>query len=184
MKKHVTRLFVSCLAAFLLLNSVGSALACTGVYVGKDVSADGSIIIGRCEDIGAVYDKLQTYVPASDEADRTMDDINGFSYPLPAHTYGYTQMEDHPDAGDGLYAAVCVNEKGVAITGTVTAYGCDAWGEADPFVEDGLREAVIPCLAAATAATAKEAVDVLTKAVDTYGSESGHIVMMADQNEA
>ena len=151
MKKHVTRLFVSCLAAFLLLNSVGSALACTGVYVGKDVSADGSIIIGRCEDIGAVYDKLQTYVPASDEADRTMDDINGFSYPLPAHTYGYTQMEDHPDAGDGLYAAVCVNEKGVAITGTVTAYGCDAWGEADPFVEDGLREAVIPCLAAATA---------------------------------
>lgn len=184
MKKHFTRLLVTALAAFLLLNSVGSALACTGVYVGKDVSADGSIIIGRCEDIGAVYDKLQTYVPAADGEGRTMDDINGFSYPLPAHTYAYTQMEDHPDAGDGLYAAVCVNEKGVAITGTVTAYGCEAWNEADPFVEEGLREAVIPCLAAATAATAKEAVDVLTKAVDTYGSESGHIVMMADQNEA
>lgn len=184
MKKHFTRLLVTALAAFLLLNSVGSALACTGVYVGKDVSADGSIIIGRCEDIGAVYDKLQTYVPAADGEGRTMDDINGFSYPLPAHTYAYTQMEDHPDAGDGLYAAVCVNEKGVAITGTVTAYGCEAWNEADPFVEEGLREAVIPCLAAATAATAKEAVDVLTNAVDTYGSESGHIVMMADQNEA
>lgn len=184
MKKHFTRLLVTALAAFLLLNSVGSALACTGVYVGKDVSADGSIIIGRCEDIGAVYDKLQTYVPAADGKGRTMDDINGFSYPLPEHTYAYTQMEDHPDAGDGLYAAVCVNEKGVAITGTVTAYGCEAWNEADPFVEEGLREAVIPCLAAATAATAKEAVDVLTKAVDTYGSESGHIVMMADQNEA
>lgn len=184
MKKHFTRLLVTALAAFLLLNSVGSALACTGVYVGKDVSADGSIIIARCEDISAVYDKLQTYVPASDEAGRTMDDINGFSYPLPTHTYAYTQMEDHPNAGDGLYAAVCVNEKGVAITGTVTAYGCGAWREADPFVEEGLREAVIPCLAAATADTAKQAVDVLTKAVDTYGSESGHIIMMADQNEA
>ena len=66
MKKHFTRLLVTALAAFLLLNSVGSAFACTGLYVGKDVSADGSIIIARCEDIGAVYDKLQTYVPAAD----------------------------------------------------------------------------------------------------------------------
>ena len=184
MKKHFTRLFVTALAVFLLLNSVGSALACTGLYVGKDVSADGSIIIARCEDIGAVYDKLQTYVPASDEAGRTMDDIYGFSYPLPAHTYGYTQMEDHPNAGDGLYAAVCVNEMGVAITGTVSASGCDAWKEADPYVDEGLREAVIPCLAAATASTAKEAVEVLCKAVDEYGSAEGNVIMMADQNEA
>ena len=184
MKKHFTRLLVTALAAFLLLNSVGSAFACTGLYVGKDVSADGSIIIARCEDIGAVYDKLQTYVPAADGEGRTMDDINGFSYPLPAHTYGYTQMEDHPDAGDGLYAAVCVNEKGVAITGTVSASGCEAWEEADPYVDEGLREAVIPCLAAATASTAREAVDVLCKAVDTYGSAEGNVILMADQNEA
>ena len=45
-------------------------------------------------------------------------------------------MEDHPDAGDGLYAAVCVNEKGVAITGTVSASGSDAWKEADPYVDE------------------------------------------------
>lgn len=184
MKKHFTRLLVTALAAFLLLNSVGSAFACTGLYVGKDVSADGSIIIARCEDIGAVYDKLQTYVPAADGEGRTMDDINGFSYPLPAHTYGYTQMEDHPDAGDGLYAAVCVNEKGVAITGTVSASGSDAWKEADPYVDEGLREAVIPCLAAATASTAKEAVELLCKAVDTYGSAEGNVILMADQKEA
>ena len=37
-------------------------------------------------------------------------------------------------------------------------------------MDEGLREAVIPCLAAATASTAKEAVEVLCKAVDTYGS--------------
>lgn len=185
MKKHFTRIMSTALAVFLLLSSFGSAFACTGLYVGKDVSADGSIIIARSEDIGAVYDKLQTYVPASDEAGRVMEDeINGFSYPLPAHTYGYTQMEDYADAGDGLYAAVCVNDKGVAITGTVTAYGCDTWCESNPFVDDGLREAVIPCLAAATSATAKEAVEVLTGAVDTYGSESGHIVLIADQQEA
>ena len=139
MKKHFTRIMSTALAVFLLLSSFGSAFACTGLYVGKDVSADGSIIIARCEDISAVYDKLQTYVPASDEAGRVMEDeINGFSYPLPAHTYGYTQMEDYADAGDGLYAAVCVNDKGVAITGTVTI---DDWCAFDGTVAfDGSRK--------------------------------------------
>ena len=184
MKKHFTRIITAALAVFLLTSSFGSALACTGLYVGKDVSADGSIIIGRCEDIGAVYDKLQTYVPASDVAGRTMDDINGFSYPLPAHTHGYTQMEDYPAAGDGLYAAVCVNDVSVSITGTVSASGCKAWREADPTVDEGLREAVLPALAAATASTAKEAVDVLCKAVDTYGSAEGNVILIADQQEA
>lgn len=185
MKKHLIRMASTALAVFLLLSSFGSALACTGVYVGKDVSADGSIIIGRCEDIGAVYDKLQTYVPASDVAGRVMtDEINGFSYPLPTHTHGYTQMEDHPDAGDGLYAAVCINDVSVSITGTVSASGCAAWREADPTVEEGLREAVLPALAAATASTAKEAVEVLCGAVDTYGSAEGNIILIADQHEA
>lgn len=184
MKKHFTRIITAALAVFLLTSSFGSALACTGLYVGKDVSADGSIIIGRCEDIGAVYDKLQTYVPASDVAGRTMDDINGFSYPLPAHTHGYTQMEDYPAAGDGLYAAVCVNDVSVSITGTVSASGCAAWKEADPRISEGLREAVLPALAAATASTAKEAVDVLCKAVDTYGSAEGNVILIADQQEA
>ena len=184
MKKYVTRIGSAALAVFLLLSSFGSALACTGLYVGKDVSADGSIIIARSEDIGAVYDKLQTYVPASDEAGRTMDDINGFSYPLPDHTYGYTQMEDYASAGDGLYAAVCVNELSVSITGTVSASGCAAWKEVDPTVEEGLREAVLPALAAATASTAKEAVEVLCGAVDTYGSAEGNVILIADQNEA
>ncbi len=184
MKKHFTRIITAALAVFLLTSSFGSALACTGLYVGKDVSADGSIIIGRCEDIGAVYDKLQAYVPASDVAGRTMDDINGFSYPLPAHTHGYTQMEDYPAAGDGLYAAVCVNDVSVSITGTVSASGCKAWREADPTVDEGLREAVLPALAAATASTAKEAVDVLCKAVDTYGSAEGNVILIADQQEA
>ena len=184
MKKHFTRIITAALAVFLLVSSLGSALACTGLYVGKDVSADGSIIIGRCEDIGAVYDKLQTYVPASDVAGRTIDDINGFSYPLPAHTHGYTQMEDYSAAGDGLYAAVCVNDVSVSITGTVSASGCAAWKEADPRIPEGLREAVLPALAAATASTAKEAVDVLCKAVDTCGSAEGNVILIADQHEA
>lgn len=183
MKKQFKRFLVTTLVAALAVSNI-SALACTGAYVGKDVSEDGSIIIARSEDLSAAYDKLQTVVPASDEPGRMMEDINGFAYPLPDHTYQYTQMEDYSTAGDGLYAAVCVNEKGMAITGTVSASGCAAYKEADPTVKGGLREAILPALAAATAATAKEAVQVLAAVVDEYGSAEGNVILMADQNEA
>lgn len=184
MKKQFSKLVISTLVAALAMGNV-SAFACTGAYVGKQVSSDGTAIIARSEDISpSDYDKLHTVVPASDEAGRTMDDINGFSYPLPAHTYKYTQMEDYASAGDGLYAAVCVNEMGVAITGTVSASGCDEWKAADPTVKTGLREAVLPALAAATSATAKEAVNTLAAVVDEYGSAEGNIILVADQAEA
>ena len=184
MKKQFSKLAISTLVASLALGNV-SALACTGAYVGKAVSADGTAIIARSEDISpSDYDKLHTVVPASHEVGRTLDDINGFSYPLPEHTYKYTQMEDYASAGDGLYAAVCVNEMGVAITGTVSASGCDEWKAADPTVKTGLREAVLPALAAATSATAKEAVDTLAAVVDQYGSAEGNIILVADQSEA
>lgn len=183
--KHLHQLSAAALTAALLLSGASGALACTGAYVGKDVSADGSIIIARSEDISpSDYDKLHTLVPASDVPGRTLDDVNGFSYPLPDHTYKYTQMEDYASAGDGLYAAVCTNEMGLAITGTVSASGCAAWKEADPCVKTGLREAVLPALAAATSATAKEAVETLAAAVDAYGSAEGNIILVADQSEA
>lgn len=183
MKQQFKKFLVTSLIAAMAVSNV-SALACTGAYVGKAVSQDGSIIIARSEDISAAYDKLQTVVPASDEPGRMMKDINGFSYPLPDHTYQYTQMEDYSTAGDGLYAAVCVNELGVAITGTVSASGCAEYKAVDPTVKTGLREAVLPALAAATAATAREAVKVLTEAVDEYGSAEGNVILVADQEEA
>lgn len=183
MKKH-WKYASAALAATLVLSST-SALACTGLYVGKDVSADGSTIIARSEDISpADYDKLHFVVPHSDEPGRVLEDINGFSYPLPATTYQYTTMSDYATAGDGMYAAVCTNEMGVSVTGTVSASACAAWKEADPYVDEGLREAVLPALVAATSATAKAGVDNLLSAVDTYGSAEGNVIMIADQQEA
>lgn len=164
-----------------------SAFACTGMYVGKDVSADGTTIVARSEDISpADYNKLQKVQPHVENVPgRFLEDINGFKLPLPDTTYGYTYLSDNSLAGDGLYAAVCSNEMGVSVTGTVSASPCAALKEADPFVKQGgLREAVLPAAVAATSATAKEGVDNLLKFVDTYGSAEGNIVMIADQNEA
>lgn len=184
MKKQLKQLSASALAAALILSTASGAFACTGVYVGKEASEDGTIIIARSEDIGASYDKIEVVIPASDEPGRVIEDLNGFSYPLPDHTYKYTRMEDYSTAGDGLYAAYCTNEMGVAITGTVSASGCAEYKEADPTVKTGMREAVLPAIAAATAATAKEAVDILAAVVDEYGSAEGNVILVADQKEA
>ncbi len=83
-----------------------------------------------------------------------------------------------------MYPGSCTNEYGVSITGTVSTSTCDAWREADPFIEPGLREAILAAAVAAVSTTAREAVDVLLEYVDTYGSEEGNTVMINDQDEA
>ncbi|XER07696.1 Dipeptidase [Sporomusa rhizae] len=160
--------------------------ACTAVYVGKDVSTDGSTIIARSEDqsVGA-YNKLFLVVPRVENTPgRTLTDVNGFSMPLPATTYKYTMIPDNCDAGDGLYPASCSNECGVSVTGTVSAAPNDKVRQADPFVEQGLREASLTAAVAACVTTAREGVEKLTSLVETYGSAEGNIVMIADQQEA
>ena len=138
--KKTAKVFSAALAATVALSNV-SALACTGVYVGKEASADGTTIIARSEDISpSDYQKIHKVVPhVENQPGRVLEDINGFQMPLPATTYQYTMMSDYSTAGDGVYPAVCSNEMGVSVTGTVSASPCAAWKEADSYVENGLR---------------------------------------------
>lgn len=184
MKKTI-QVFSAALAATMALGSV-SAQACTGLYVGKEASADGTTIIARSEDISpSDYQKVHKVVAhVENRPGRVLEDINGFSMPLPATTYQYTMMSDYSTAGDGIYPAVCSNEMGVSITGTVSASPCAQWKEADPYVDEGLREAILPAAVACCSATAKEGVENLLKIVDEYGSAEGNIVLIADQTEA
>lgn len=59
MKKLVT----SMIALILCLSSV-SAMACTAIYVGSDLTADGNTIFVRSEDIANSYNKLFCVSPA------------------------------------------------------------------------------------------------------------------------
>ncbi|MBN7773280.1 C69 family dipeptidase [Clostridium aminobutyricum] len=169
----------------LLLSTV-STFACTAVYVGKEVSTDGSTIIARSEDQGTgAYNKLFVVVDRVENVPgRTMDDVNGFSYPLPATTYQYTMVPDYSEAGDGPYPGACTNEYGLSISATVSASPRPEVEEADPFVEGSLREAVLTGIVAATCKTAEEGVDLLAETIETYGSEEGNVILLADQKEA
>ena len=90
-----------------------AAFACMGVYVGKEVSENGSSYIGRSEDIGAGHTKIFTVHPAEDhEPGAIFEDEYGFSMPYPEHTYQYTLAKDSPLFGEGEepYAEVGINE--------------------------------------------------------------------------
>ena len=56
MKKLVT----SMIALILCLSSV-SAMACTAIYVGSDLTADGTTMFARSEDISNSYNKSEIF---------------------------------------------------------------------------------------------------------------------------
>jgi len=184
MKKTI-RMMAAAMAAVMALST--GALACTGIYVGKDVSDQGTYIIARSEDQGnGAYNKMFKVQPRVENVPgRYIEDTaTGFKIPLPATTYKYTYVPDYSRGDDGMYPGSCTNEYGVSISATVSTSTCEAWEKADPCVEPGLREAILAASVAAVSKTAREAVEVLLGYVDTYGSEEGNTVMITDQNEA
>ena len=92
------------MASAMVLSSVSTAFACTGIYVGKDFSANGSTYMGRSEDIGDLYGKMFGVAEAAEhDADEIYADTYGFKmtygeFPTGGNTYRYTSSD--PQAYD------------------------------------------------------------------------------------
>lgn len=160
--------------------------ACSAVYIGKEVSTDRSTIIARSEDqVTGAYNKLFKVVArVENEEGRYLTDIQGFKYPLPKTTYGYTAIPDASGYGDGVYSGATTNDCGLSITATVSVAPKEAVKIVDPFVDTGLREAAITDLVASTCKTPREAINLLAEVINEYGSGEGNIIMLADKDEA
>ncbi len=186
MKLNILTKVVSIISAISILTSA-SAFACTGVYVGKDVSADGSVMIARTEDIASANSKRFIVHPAKDHTDgEAYTDAFGISVPHPEHTYRYTATpaSKYRGIGDTPYGAAGFNELGVAATSTITAYPNSKAISADPFVETGLHELSANDLILSRATSARHGIEIVAEIVDTYGSGEGNIIMTADKDEA
>lgn len=160
------RRMLACCLAFGL--AVGAADACTGFYVGKKVSADGSTLIGRTVDTppwNACFRELR--VPRG----------NGVKY-------AYVCTPAVTALGKGFFASGCVNERGLVVSGTVTGRTAQKALEADPFVKGGRREADFPGLIAGTAASAAEALELFASEIAGVGHSGAEIYMFADKREA
>ncbi len=176
------------LSAIALSISTGvCAYACTGFYVGKDVSTDGSVMIARTEDMTSSNSKRFIIHPAADHTPGTYYvDAYGLKVEYPAHTYRYSALPGSASRhiGSAPYGAAGFNELGVAATSTVTAYPSDAALKADPFTEHGLYELSANDLILSRATTAREGIEIIAAIVDEHGSGEGNIIMVADKNEA
>lgn len=174
------------LALVMVVGTASSAFACTGTYVGKKVSENGSTLVARTEDIGSAHPKSLVVYPARDHKKGSMyeSEITNFKYPNPVHTYKYFAVPDSDgNNDDGIYDEVGFNEHGLSVTATVSVDIREEINFVDPLVEDGLREADIGTLVLSRTKTAKEAVELLAKIVDEKGSAEGNVIMIADKNE-
>ncbi len=178
--KRTLKFLLSAVFAVALMAGMTSALACTGYYVGKDASADGTYMIGHTVDASTTAQGCVIVVEASTEPGRTIT-VGDTEVPLPDVTYQYTAT---PFIGWLDFSNAASNEYGVSITGAVTTYISDAMQEADPYTTDGLSESWICAYIAATCTTAREAVETYGELMEIYGSSESNTFLITDQEEA
>ena len=205
--KFGKRLSALLLSAVVAAGSVTSAGACTGMYIGSEESANGSTFVGRSEDIGKLYDKVFEVHQAADHAENDVyEDRYGFSMPYPAHTYRYTVLRDSYNRGETMkdengnyygeaYGEVGMNEKGVAVSATVSTANDPDLFEAeyddgrkhgagyDPMPETGICEISLNSVILMQAETARDGVEKLAAIIDKYGSGECNSITISDANE-
>ena len=156
-----------------------SAFACTGFYVGKGASANGTTMIGHTVDSWTTAQSVTWVVDrVEDEPGRTYKVADGVEFPLPDTTYKYTTTPFTYGIWDGATA----NEMGVGCTAAITCYVTDEMKELDPTVENGLSEQFLCALVALCASSAREGVQVLADYIDMFGNAEQNTILIADQN--
>ena len=117
-----------CLVLALCLTSV-SAFACTAIYVGSELTSDGTTMFARSEDISNSYNKVFYVSPAGNHtAGEEYVGCYGFTYTFEKDSYAYTAFSDDnlsgicPDCGGEHkhtpYEAGGTNEMGVTVSAT------------------------------------------------------------------
>ena len=87
------RFFLTAILVLVVMIFPLNCYACTGVYVGRDASADGTIILAKSNDYQAVWPNHVAVMERMENAPgRSMPVDNGKTVfaPLPATTYRYT----------------------------------------------------------------------------------------------
>ncbi|CAJ1887295.1 C69 family dipeptidase [Aeromonas salmonicida] len=185
MKKHT----LSLLSATLLTLLGTSADACTGLIVGKGASADGSVMIARNEDFGVNnWNKYLAFRPAQQNEGKVWKLGNGLEVPMAKAFLAYSAIRDWDatisDPAGKYYEERGINEFNVALSATTSAEVNDKAQKADPLIEKGVIEAIIPTLILPQARSAKEGVALLGRYVEQYGTGEGNSLYLADVNEA
>ena len=173
------------IAASLLLLAAAGAPACTTFVVGRKASETGRVIVGHNEDDGGKLVVRHGYVPAREWGPHEFlpCEDGRASLPQAPRTFGFFWSEVKSPAGGPSNADTMYNEKGVLVlsNGAGGCVDCGKDGLTDGGIEYNVRRAV-----AERAASAREAVSVITNLVSKWGyaSPNGRIYTVADKDEA
>ena len=188
---------LSLILALAMGVSATVASACTSLYVGADLTEDGTVIFARSEDISNSYNKTMHVVESgAHKAGDVYTGCYGFTWTFTHDTYGFPCFSDDngeavgnecPDCGQTHehlpYGAAGTNEMGVSMSATETIGGCDAVSDADPFTDEGIEEAEMIAVVLSEAATAREGVALMADIYSTVGANGGSGLFIADANE-
>ena len=172
--------------AATIMSMPTSALACTQIYMGKNLTADGNTYYGRTEDVGTRYLKHYGIEPSHGPGHIYGSDESDFAYTSTKTTYRYSYVRDHPSQWHGRYDAYSeagINEKGVSCSATLTTNMNDKAAKADPLTDTGIGEYSYGSVILGESAKAREGVELLGKIIDEQGANGNDQIIIADSNE-
>ena len=172
--------------AATIMSMPTSALACTQMCMGKNLTADGNTYYGRAEDYSKRYLKHFGIEPSHGPGHIYGSDESDFAYTSPNTTYRYSYVRDHPSQWHGrwdAYSEAGINEKGVSCSATLTTYMNADAKAADPLTDTGIGEYSYASVVLGESATAREGVKLLGKLIDEQGVCSNDQLIIADNNE-
>ena len=150
---------------------------CFTVLVGKNASADGSVLVAHNEDDrGDIVVNLRKIAPRDYGAPQKVDLGKGGFHETGGKTPGFLWIE----ATTQEFADSFVNEHGVLITSD----SCPSRVRAEDYVDGGIGW-MLRRLVAEKAASARDAIRIAGELVEKYGYRaSGRTYSIADKNEA
>lgn len=159
--------------------------SCTSILIGKNATADGSVIIGRNEDSQTAWPKHLQFNARQEQKNAIFKSkANKFQMPLPDVAFQYSATPEWTDRY-GIFAEDGINEYHVAVSATESAYANAQVLAYDPFEkETGLLEEAIITIVLPYVKTAREGVQLLGKIIDEHGSAEANGILFGDQNEA
>lgn len=191
-----TRALIVAATAVAISGVPQTALACTQVYVGSQLTASGDTFWGRSEDYANRYPKAFGVAPATkggktiQSYENDTDPKASFSYKIDGPTFRYTFVRDTPDnwtedgdANAKAYSEAGTNEKGVSVSSTLTTSMNEKMDKTDPRVDTGIGEYSILDFVLSQASTAREGVELLGKVIDEQGSQDCNQIVIGDATE-
>ena len=155
---------------------------CTTIIIGKEQTADGSMIVARSEDWDAMEAKNYEIFEDTDNGPREfVAKDSPFRCELPEKALGYSALS--PYNLHGHWGSAGFNTAGVGMSATESIFSSDEILKHDPLVENGVAENSVFNITLPYVRTAREGVERLGMLIEKYGIAEGFGIGFVDSKE-